>query len=665
MNLYIKQCLRTRFLLVALIPFVLIALLGCGGSSSNDSAASSPSTTVLVYMIGTDLESADGQASGNIQEMMAVGSGGNLNIVVQTGGANKSATPGAPQGSVESINWKNIQRYFVQKGSIALAPNGDLGPDDASSPSRDMGNQTTLNEFLQWGVTNYPAQNYIVVLWSHGGGVNYGIGADTITEHSISTAQISNAIQQVSTDKKIQFKIVGFDACLMATAEVASSLIGSTQYMIASQDVEPGGSWAYKEFLTYLTQNPSASGIGVGTNIVDTYLTKMKEDSVTLSVTDISKVSQVIAATNDFAALLSPFTQRVDSWKHIAQARALSIDWNTSAIFYSIFDLVDFRDFARNVSTYLGDASLIKASDKLESAIDAAVVYHKENGSNMDATGLTVYFPSILGAYEGSKYSSNTTKGSTPFFASNYTDGLTGLIASYYSFYKANTVGLSAVVTLDDPQVPESPYGATVNNDYDFILAAHIRNDCSFVKLNASNEYQSLETLECADAMNGNDVVENRLTKKISFPLNGKWSQMSDGVNVYPVPLVPDQGVINKTGKSNGYLVPAYLVEGKKYTQGYLVVDDNGAGIFKVLGFQTISTTAGKIGSLAKDEKYSLGAYSTAGTIFRPTNKVLTVGESKTLTLSFGAISSGFFAYVITDLTGAVSSSGNTTYPQP
>ena len=95
---------------------------------------------------------------------------------------------------------------------------------------------------MKWGVETYKADKYIVVLWDHGGGINGGIGQDQITKGILTVPVIQESLQAVSQAQNpvIKFEMVGFDACLMANAEVAASLANSTKYMVASQDLEPG-----------------------------------------------------------------------------------------------------------------------------------------------------------------------------------------------------------------------------------------------------------------------------------------------------------------------------------------------------------------------------------------------------------------------------------------
>ena len=41
------------------------------------------------------------------------------------------------------------------------------------------------------------------------------------------------------------FELIGFDACLMASVEMASVASPYAKYMVASEEVEPGSGWDY------------------------------------------------------------------------------------------------------------------------------------------------------------------------------------------------------------------------------------------------------------------------------------------------------------------------------------------------------------------------------------------------------------------------------------
>ena len=41
-----------------------------------------------------------------------------------------------------------------------------------------MGSASTLYDFLDWGISNYPAEHMGVIFWNHGAGVSNGVCCD-------------------------------------------------------------------------------------------------------------------------------------------------------------------------------------------------------------------------------------------------------------------------------------------------------------------------------------------------------------------------------------------------------------------------------------------------------------------------------------------------------
>lgn len=80
----------------------------------------------------------------------------------------------------------------------------------------------------------------------------------------------------VGDDLAKRFEIIGFDACLMGTLEIAEALKDVGRYLAASQDIEPGGGWDYTSLLNFIAANPSADGAAIGKAIAEGYLAKVK-----------------------------------------------------------------------------------------------------------------------------------------------------------------------------------------------------------------------------------------------------------------------------------------------------------------------------------------------------------------------------------------------------
>lgn len=647
-----------NFLAIFIIASVI--LYGCNSGGGSSSTTTPPKTTVLVYVLGTDLETNAKAATNNILEMESVGSSANLNVVIQTGGSKALTNSEVPQ-----INWSHAQRFLVQKNNLESLV--DLGPDTAVN----MGTESALANFIKWGVESFPAQKYILVLWDHGGGPNLGIGSDELTESMISMPQIINAVSQSGK----QFEIIGFDACLMGSAEVAAGLRNYAQYMVGSEDVEPGGGWDYTPFLQYVTNNPSANGAQVGTAIANGYLDKMNAlgQAITLSVIDLSKIQALIDATGVYATALMPYIGSVESWEQVALARNASLDFSTSAFFNSSFDLVDMQQWVgnvvNNVNKYLApDLTLTAAGDAVAAAIKNAVVYKVETKSNLGATGLTVYFPSILYAYPDKNYALSTSYiGGSAYFSPKYTESsATGLVQAYYNYYYRESNQLVAAVSISEPA--DSTFSGTITNNYAIAMAANGNDSCHVYYKNNGSVAES--TTACYTSMIPAESMTQGSGRNWSISFNktnlgSKWVFL----NGESVPLVPDTSTAKGVGE-NEYMIPVYtrkdaaaaVCDGKA---GYLRVAES-SGTLQVIGFQQSAEVPGKTFPLDAGEAFELGAYAdvpdSSGNGFYCTANRITVSQESTVALTRGATSGANFAYIVNDLTGAVWISNSVAY---
>ena len=159
----------------------------------------------------------------------------------------------------------------------------NLGEAQMTSPN-------TLTDFIKWSASNYPADRYELVLWNHGGGTALGFGYDEMyPDDMLSLSQIGNAL----SDSGIKFDIVGFDACLMGTIETAYMLEPYADYLVASEEYEPGTGWYYSEWLKNLSDNTSMPTVEIGKKIVEDYINGPDSsffDSNTLSIVDLREI---------------------------------------------------------------------------------------------------------------------------------------------------------------------------------------------------------------------------------------------------------------------------------------------------------------------------------------------------------------------------------------
>ncbi len=329
--------------------------------------ANTDKVTVMVYLCGTDLESKSGMASNDLREMTNAALSDDVNVIVLTGGCKEWKTSGISN----SVN----QIYKIEKNSLKrLESNYGTGA---------MTDPATLTSFIKYCRDNYPANRYELILWDHGGGTNGGFGYDQL--NTSKGAMGIGSINTALTNAGVKFDFVGFDACLMATTENALMLTKHADYLIASEETEPGIGWYYTNWLTELSRNTSMPTTELGKKIIDDYTdTCAKKNSgskTTLSLIDLAELqSTVPQSLKDFASSTTSMIKS-NEYKAVSDARSSTREFAVS----SKRDLVDLVHFAKNLKTKEGTA--------LAEKILSAVKYNRTSSQMTNSYGLSIYFP--------------------------------------------------------------------------------------------------------------------------------------------------------------------------------------------------------------------------------------------------------------------------------
>ncbi len=324
--------------------------------------------TIMVYMCGTDLESKHGMASADMEEMRAASSvfGDNFNVIVYTGGCS-----GWKNGVSSSVN----QIYQIRDGKIAcLSDNEGRGA---------MTRPDTLSSFIRYCDEEFPANRNELILWDHGGGSVSGYGYDEKNKSSgsMSLAGIDAALK----DGGVKFDFVGFDACLMATAENALMLNEHADYLIASEETEPGIGWYYTRWLKEFAQDTSKPTIEVGKAIIDDFVSecnrKCRGQKTTLSIIDLAEFSNTVPQhLANFSKSVSGMISEND-YQQVSNARSNTREFAQS----STIDQVDLVHLAQNMGTSEGT--------QLAEALKGAVKYNLTSSNMTNAYGVSIYFP--------------------------------------------------------------------------------------------------------------------------------------------------------------------------------------------------------------------------------------------------------------------------------
>jgi hypothetical protein len=321
--------------------------------------------TIMVYMCGSDLETDSGMATADINEMLYAEIGDNVNIIIETGGAKRW------NNSVIS-NTTNQRYQVTSDGLLAL---------DKNVGKRAMTDPATLTDFITFCADNFPANRYGLILWDHGSGSLGGFGYDQLfpASGSMSVSEIYGALDLAG----INFDFVGLDACLMATLETAYMLNYRADYMIASEETEPGIGWYYTNWITRLSANPSMPTAELGKLIVDDYITRCRAEApsqtATLSVVDLVALNNTgDAAFRSFAD--SAEIQLDTDYRIIANARGDAREFGRSN-----FDQVDLIDLANNIDS-------VQARQLIDT-LRQSISYNRTSANITKANGLAIYFP--------------------------------------------------------------------------------------------------------------------------------------------------------------------------------------------------------------------------------------------------------------------------------
>ena len=322
--------------------------------------------TIMVYMCGADLESRSAMGTKDLQEMLAAKFGSNVKLIIFTGGA---------------TSWRN-DVISSKVNQIWQVENGKLKCLSENEGTASMTNPDTLASFIQLCVKNFKANRYALILWDHGSGSVSGYGYDEKNPRSgsMSLSGLNTAFKKGG----VKFDFIGFDACLMATVENALMASNYADYLIASEETEPGIGWYYTDWLTALGSNTSISTLELGKQICDDFVSKCattcRGQQTTLSVIDLAELSHTVPSK------LTAFSKSVTNliakkeYKTVSNARNGSREFATS----SRIDQVDLTDLCNNLNT--------TESNALAKVLREAVKYNRINNIS-NAYGLSIYFP--------------------------------------------------------------------------------------------------------------------------------------------------------------------------------------------------------------------------------------------------------------------------------
>ena len=381
--------MKKKLFLIMLAFMLCLGLTACGGDEdwealedSEESSNISLETThsdwaVYWYLCGSDLETNYGSATTDLMEMLEVTLPENVNVVIQTGGA---------------CEWQNYdmdadktQRWVYNSEGLFLIDEKE---------AQNMGQAETLQEFLEFANTYYPADKVAVTFWNHGGGSVTGAAFDENYGYdSLNLEEMYQAFDAVwpADTKNPALELVGFDTCLMATIDVAATFQNFSKYLVASEELEPGNGWLYSGWMGALAENPAMDGAELGRAICDTYYEGCEqvgtEAQTTLSLTDLTKLTPLLEAYESFGQeALMAAVEDSGFFAQLARAAKDSENYGGNTREQGYSNMVDLGHFARST------AWMLPTAQEVQDALKDCVLYQVSGAYRTEATGLSCYY---------------------------------------------------------------------------------------------------------------------------------------------------------------------------------------------------------------------------------------------------------------------------------
>jgi len=330
--------------------------------------------TIMIYMNGSDLESEHGAATDDLIEMLESGlDSKHANIVIFTGGAKVWQNDLIPE--YDCVIWEVADGDIHELVRVGLHNMGDAG---------------TLSSFIDFGMLNFPAHKYGLILWDHGGGSISGYGHDELfADDNMTLLDLNFALKKSkAADTKLEF--IGFDTCLLGSVEMAVITADFANYLIASEDLIPGDGWDY-HFLSALNQDPYMDGATLGKAITDYFMDFYGPryfDDLNMSVIDLSYATHVMDAMGTLMekSVYSLDSYPTEAFKNIAKRRSDTKTFGIGSPRDNESDMVDIGHMAYRLSDLYPNESTL-----LIDALDRAVIYNRNN-SDINLSGLSAFY---------------------------------------------------------------------------------------------------------------------------------------------------------------------------------------------------------------------------------------------------------------------------------
>lgn len=370
-------------------------------------------------------------ASRNIEQMAKVGSNKHINIIVHLDIKDK-------------MGKKITRRYFIEKNRIMQT---DL--ELTQQGPMDSGDEKTLISCAKWAISRYPARHHALIFWNHGMGpidpvigktinptelfyfnpltqmleldrsVGFldlicttkgalrGVCWDDETGNYLTNQKLVRGLSTICTEylhgKK--FSLIGFDACCMASVEIADLISPYAEVMVGSQEVELGTGWNYHRVLEPF-EYKSLDKHALASHIVSQY--EHEYISITGDYTQSAlNLNQITSLKNNIDAVSNLLLEAIS--RQLNHSVVNMIKTSCHKLHCTHFDEPSYKDLGHFYKNMLYNLSMITLRTPQETkqvvqlleqllnqgldSIDEIVIANVAGKNLQNAHGVSIYLP--------------------------------------------------------------------------------------------------------------------------------------------------------------------------------------------------------------------------------------------------------------------------------
>ncbi len=275
----------------------------------------------------------------------------------------------------------------------------------------NTGDGSVLSDYVVWARTKYPAQHYSLILSDHGSGLRGTMFDETNSNDYITLPELKFALKAATENYSNIIDVLYLDSCLMGMIEVVYQVRSSTDFFIASQNLQFAFPAPYYYYVNRITNSTTPSQLA--SIFVTSYdeICRENQYACTMSAGEMSRLDSLVSATNNLALLLDSQMTTAASKIGVIREQVQRFEMNGGGVIDASDDYIDLSDFARLVEVnFSNDDEIRLAAQSVISAVreyTSPVFNERHRTGNVagklwkldNSYGVSIFFPSTASSF--------------------------------------------------------------------------------------------------------------------------------------------------------------------------------------------------------------------------------------------------------------------------